>query len=134
MEPHLSAPCRKAIRKRYSTCSSAPFKSTSNKARSRNTNGAEEKPKNANRSCVMNKCAAAADEVTSCLDFAFRSSEIIGLLRRLRGACGAEQMRETPQAVIKADRNRAIQSVMRANNEFPQNLRREEQQLPRSDG
>src|SRR5260363_3911 len=40
MEPHLSAPYRKAIRKRYSTCSRAPFKSTSNNARSRNINGA----------------------------------------------------------------------------------------------
>src|SRR5260364_19207 len=85
MEPHLSAPCRKAIRKRYSTCSSAPFKSTSNNARSRNTNG-------------------------------------------------AEQIGETHQAVIKADLNRAIQSVMRANTEFRQNFRREEQQLTRSDG
>src|SRR5260364_378128 len=130
----LSAPCRKAIRKRYSTCSSAPFKSTSNNARSRNTNGAKEKPKNANRSCVMNKCAASADEVTTCLDFAFRSSEIIRLLRRLRDACGAEQIGETHQAVIKADLNRAIQSVMRANTEFRQNFRREEQQLTRSDG
>src|SRR5260364_252323 len=63
----------------------------------------------------MNKCAASADEVTTCLDFAFRSSEIIRLLRRLRDACGAEQIGETHQAVIKADLNRAIQSVMRAN-------------------
>src|SRR5260363_66876 len=75
----------------------------------------------------MNKCAASADEVTTCLDFAFRSSEIIRLLRRLRDACGAEQIGETHQAVIKADLNRAIQSVMRANTEFRQNFRREEQ-------
>src|SRR5260364_144692 len=81
----------------------------------------------------MNKCAASADEVTTCLDFAFRSSEIIRLLRRLRDACGAEQIGETHQAVIKADLNRAIQSVMRANTEFRQNFRREEQQLTRSE-
>src|SRR5260363_399225 len=82
----------------------------------------------------MNKCAASADEVTTCLDFAFRSSEIIRLLRRLRDACGAEQIGETHQAVIKADLNRAIQSVMRANTEFRQNFRREEQQLTRKAG
>src|SRR5260364_17521 len=93
MEPHLSAPYRKAIRKRYSTCSRAPFKSTSNNARSRNINGAYEKPKNANRSCVMNKCAASA----------FQAAGIIYGLRLLRAAYCDEQMGAAHKAIVTAD-------------------------------
>src|SRR5260363_449131 len=59
------------------------------------------------------------DEMTTCLDFAFRSSEVICLLRLLRDTCCAAQIGETHQAVIKADLNRAIKSVMRANTELP---------------
>src|SRR5260364_114744 len=43
------------------------------------------------------------DEMTTCLDFAFRSSEVICLLRLLRDTCCAAQIGETHQAVIKTD-------------------------------
>src|SRR5260364_133310 len=119
MEPHLSAPYRKAIRKRYSTCSRAPFKSTSNNARSRNINGALEKPKNANRSCVMNKCAASA----------FQAAGIIYGLRLLRAAYCDEQMGAAHKAIVTADMDRAIDSVLHANAEFCQGVREEEQQV-----
>ncbi len=71
----------------------------------------------------MNKCAASA----------LQSAEIVHYLQLLRGAYCAERIGAAHKAVVKADLNRAINSVLHANDEFCQGVQEEAQQT-RSNG
>src|SRR5260364_339905 len=59
---------------------------------------------------AMNKCTASA----------FQSSEIVHCLKFLRDAYCSERISAAHKAVVKADLNRAIDSVLHANAEFCQ--------------
>src|SRR5260364_110320 len=64
----------------------------------------------------MNKCAASA----------FQAAGIIYGLRLLRAAYCDEQMGAAHKAIVTADMDRAIDSVLHANAEFCQGVREEE--------
>src|SRR5260364_449447 len=71
------------------------------------------------------------DEVNKCAASAFQAAAMIYGLRLLRAAYCDEQMGAAHKAVVTADLNQAINSVLHANAEFCQGVQEEAQQHTR---
>src|SRR5260364_91934 len=130
---HLSVPCMNAIQTRCSFLSREPSSPTLTIAPRRNMTGTHGRDRRRSpwSAGKRRRRARMEDEVNKCAASAFQAAAMIYGLRLLRAAYCDEQMGAAHKAVVTADLNQAINSVLHANAEFCQGVQEEAQQHTR---